>query len=163
MERLNALLSSSIERAGDVLRSSFQMPEHSLSAAQLVRYLRGIQTVALATVTGKGEPRVAPTGAMFWRGRFYIPTIPTVAGAARTRHVLARPAVSMTHYSGNGLAVIAHGHVLVLAPGDRDFDALEALQTELSGQSVLDWGEGVYLEVEADVIYTYTREAGRWV
>lgn len=36
LEKLQALLDQSIEQAGDVLRSSFQMPECSLSAAQLV-------------------------------------------------------------------------------------------------------------------------------
>jgi hypothetical protein len=33
LERLQALLDDSIERAGPFLRSSFQLPGHSLSAA----------------------------------------------------------------------------------------------------------------------------------
>src|SRR4051794_4490794 len=105
MQRLRALLERSIARAGAFLRRSFEMPEHSLSAEQLVSYLVGIQNVALATVTAKGEPRVAPIGALFYRGRFHIPTVAT---AARTRMIAARPAVSLTHYVGNDLAVITH-------------------------------------------------------
>lgn len=105
LEQLQQVLDRSIERAGDFLRSSFQMPARSLSAAQLVRYLSGIQVVALATVTAKGEPRVAPIGSLFYRGHFYIPTVAT---AARTRHVMKRPAVSLTHFVGNDLAIIVH-------------------------------------------------------
>ncbi len=155
MERWQALLDRSIERAGPFLRESFRMPEHSLSAPQLVRLLDGIVTVALATATARGEPRVAPTGALFYRGRFYIPT---VAGAARTRHVRARPPVSLTHYTGNELAVIVHGSAAIIPPGEPEFDALEALHREVVGVSVREWGEGVYLRVDPDVVYTYARE-----
>src|SRR5690349_17465632 len=73
--QLQAILDQSIEKAGSFLRSSMEMPEHSLSATQLVNYLQGNQTVAFATVTAKGEPRIAPIGSFFYRGHFYIPTV----------------------------------------------------------------------------------------
>src|SRR5215468_8892237 len=95
MQDLQALLDSSITRAEPVLRRSFEMPEHSLSARQIVSRLQGIVTLALATVTAKGEPRVAPIGSVFYKGHF---NIPTVRSAARTRHILARPAVSLTYF-----------------------------------------------------------------
>jgi len=125
MERLQALLDRSIERAGAFLRSSFEMPEHSFSAEQLVRYLQGNQTVAFATVTAKEEPRIAPIGSLFFRGRFYIPTVAT---AARTRMVSARPAVSLTHFIGNDVAIIAHGNATTIPADHADFAALEAMQ-----------------------------------
>jgi nitroimidazol reductase NimA-like FMN-containing flavoprotein (pyridoxamine 5'-phosphate oxidase superfamily) len=159
LESLQALLDRSIEQAGSFLRESFQMPEHSLSALQLVGHLDDIVTVALATVTATGEPRVAPTGALFYRGRFYIPT---VAGAARTRHVRTRPLVSLTHYTGNGLAVIVHGRATIIPPGQPEFDVLESLHRELAGVSVREWGEGVYLQVDPDMVYTYAREPKRY-
>lgn len=159
LEELQRLLTGSMDRAGGFLRSSFGIPDHSLSAPQLTRYLHGVLTVALASVTAKGEPRVAPTGALFWRGRFCIPT---TASAARTRHVAARPAVSLTHYSGNELAVIVHGRAYPVTPEHPDFDALEGLHREVGGGSALDWGEGVYLVVDADVMYTYARHPGRY-
>src|SRR5579863_9633629 len=118
MTELQALLGASIANAGAFLRSSFEMPEHSLSSGQLVAYLTGLRTVALATVTARGEPRVAPTGALFVRGRF---AIPTVASAVRARHVAARPAVSLTLYDGNELAIIAHGQATILVEGEPDF------------------------------------------
>jgi hypothetical protein len=64
IERLQALLDNSIERAGAFLRRSFQMPQHSLAAQQLIDCWPDVQTVALATVTTKGEPRIAPISAM---------------------------------------------------------------------------------------------------
>jgi hypothetical protein len=57
LERLQRLLDESAERAGPFLRSSFQIPERSLSAGQLAERLPGPLTVALATTTARGEPR----------------------------------------------------------------------------------------------------------
>jgi Pyridoxamine 5'-phosphate oxidase len=159
VERLQSHLIRSMDRAGSFLRASFQMPEHSLSAHQLVRYLQGSRTAALATVTAKGEPRVAPIGSLFWRARFYLPT---VANAARTKHILARSAVSLTHFADIDLAVIVHGHAMSLSLGDPDFDELDDLHREMNGVSVQDWGVGVFLKIEADVTYTYARHPERY-
>lgn len=152
---LQGLIARSIAGAGAFLRSSFEMPEHSLSAAQLVRHLAGVPTVALATVTAKGEPRVAPIGALFYRARFYIPTVAT---AARTRHLRARPAASLTYYAGIDLAVLVHGRAAIVAADDPAFGALDALHRELTGGAgVTSWGEGVFLRIEPDVFYSYAR------
>ena len=105
---LQRLLDDSIAQAGPFLRSSFEMPEHSLTATQLAAHLTGTVTVALATVTARAEPRVAPINAVFYRGAFHVPT---VAEAARARHLARRPAASLTYYEGIDLAVIAHGRV----------------------------------------------------
>ncbi len=155
--QLQALLDESVENAGSFLRSSFEMPEHSLSAAQLVSYLQGNQTVAFATVTAKSEPRVAPIGSLFYRGKFYIPTL---ASAVRTKHVLKRPGVSLTCFAGDGLAIIVHGTATVIAPAHTDFAAVDGLLREYSEMSVLEWGDGdgVYLRVDAKVMYTYARD-----
>jgi uncharacterized pyridoxamine 5'-phosphate oxidase family protein len=130
------------------------MPQCSLSAAQLVRYLQGVKNVAFATVTAKGEPRVAPIGSLFFRGCFYIPTVAT---AVRSKHVMRRPSMSLTHFVGDDLAIIVHGRATVVSRDDAEFGALEELQRASSGVSVREWGEGVYLRVEAEVIYTFAR------
>src|SRR3954469_9007679 len=96
-----------MERASRFLRASFQMPTHSLSAAQLAAHLQGSLTVALATVTARGEPRVAPIGAFLLRASFYLPSVP---GATRARHLAQRPGASLTYFEGTELAVVAHGH-----------------------------------------------------
>jgi Pyridoxamine 5'-phosphate oxidase len=154
IQHLQALLDRSIEQAGEFLRSSFEMPAHSLSARQLLQLWQGLQTVAFATATKKGDPLVAPIGALLFHGRFYIPT---VASALRTRHVLQRPAVSFTYYQGIDVAVIVHGEAAVIRPEDPRFAALETFQREMSGSSVLEWGEGVFLHIEPRAIYTYAR------
>jgi hypothetical protein len=155
LEGLQMLLDDSAEQASAFLRSSFEIPEHSLSAQQLAAHLQGSRTVALATVTARGEPRVAPINAFFLRAAFYVPT---VAEAARARHLARRPGASLTYFEGVDLAVIAHGHVTIIGPDRADFAELDATQTQSGGQSVREWqGHGVYLHLQARVLYTYAR------
>jgi Pyridoxamine 5'-phosphate oxidase len=155
LERLQALIDRSIEGAGPFLRNAFEMPQRSLSAEQLVDRLVGSITVALATVTARGEPRVAPIGALFVRAAFHVPT---VAQAARTRHLAARPAASVTYFEGNDLAVVAHGRVEIIDPGDSAFAELDAVQVECGAQSPTEWqGDAVFLRLDADKLFTYAR------
>jgi pyridoxamine 5'-phosphate oxidase-like protein len=159
LDRLQALLDDSIARASPFLRSSFEMPAHSLSAAQLTAHLRGSFTVALASVTARGEPRVTPIAALFAGGSFYVPT---VAEAARARHFAARPGASLTYFEGTDLAVIAHGHVTIVREGDPEFAEVDARGVAAGNQSPREWaGEGVYLRLRPAVIYTYARDPGR--
>jgi hypothetical protein len=150
---LQALLDDSIERAGPFLRSSFRMPERSLSAAELVARLDGPLTVALATVTARGEPRVAPIGALFLHGRFHVPT---VAESGRARHLAARPAVSVSYHEGIDLAVIAHGSATLVGEDDPAFAEVDELQVACGRESPRTWtGTAVYVRVEADRLFTY--------
>ncbi len=158
IERLQALLDNSIERAGTFLRRSFQMPEHSLSARQLIDCWQNVQTVALATVTTKGEPRIAPVSALLYRGEI---SIPTVATAARTRHIMKRPAVSLTLFRENELAIIVHGHAAIVSPDHADFETLEDLLYAYTHTKAGEWGEGIYLHIRAEAIYTYNRHPHR--
>ncbi len=155
MTQLQTLLDRSVEKAGNFLRESFEIPQKSLSAQQLVMYLQGIHTVAFATVTSKGEPRVAPIGALFYRGHF---AIPTVATAARTKQVQRNPAISLTYFAGNDLAIIVHGTASVLGSDHPDFAVIEELQFANTGSRVNEWGKGIFLRVNADVFYTYARD-----
>jgi hypothetical protein len=160
LDRLQAMLDDSVGRAGAFLRSSFEMPEHSLSAPQLAAHLHGSLTVALATVTARGEPRVAPIGALFLHAWFYVPT---VAESARARHLARRPAASLTYFEGTELAVIVHGQVMIIGAEDSDFAELDAAQVESGGQSVREWqGQGVYLRLEPATFYTYAGDPGRY-
>lgn len=153
LKRLQRLLDDSVEQASGFLRSSFEMPERSLSAEQLVARLEGSLTVALGTVTARGEPRVAPISAFFLRAAFYVPT---VAEAARTRHLASRPAASLTYFEHTSLAVIAHGSVEIIPAEHPAFDELDATQLALGRQSPREWqGHAVYLHFEPRVLYTY--------
>ena len=154
IERLDEQLRASIEQAGPFLRSSFEMPEHSLNAAQLTRYLQSINQVAFATVTARGEPRVAPIGAFLYRGHFYIPT---TMQAARVRHIRRQSAISLTLFEGIDFAVIVHGNSVVLGEGEPEFTALVDIQRDGQGETVRDWGDGAFIRVDATAIYTYAR------
>ena len=158
IERLQALLDSSIEGAGAFLRRSFQMPQHSLTAQELVNCWQDVQTVALATVTTRGEPRIAPIGSLLYRGEIYIPTVAT---AARTRHIMKRPAVSLTLFRENELAIIVHGYATVISREHEDFEALENLLYAATHTKAGEWGEGVYLHIQAEAIYTYNNHPHR--
>ncbi len=155
IQQLQNLIDHSIEQAGAFLRQSFQMPDHSLSARQLVHVWQGMQTIALATVTRNGEPRVAPIGALLFRGSFYIPTVMT---AARTKHILHRPVVSLTLHQENDIAVIAHGSATVIQSDQPMFADIEKLQRETTGESVREWGEGVFLQITPKTLFTYARD-----
>lgn len=160
LQRLQTLLDDSIERAGALLRSSFQMPEHSLSAGQLTAHLQGSLTVALGTVTARGEPRVAPIAALFLRASFYMPT---VAEAARARHLMRRPGASLTYFEGTDLAIVAHGYATMIDANHPDFPELDATQVECGNQSVRDWsGQGIYLHLEPANLYTFARHPDRY-
>jgi GNAT superfamily N-acetyltransferase len=158
IERLQALLNSSIERAGAFLRRSFQMPQHALTAKALVECWQDVQTVALATVTMRGEPRIAPVGSLLYRGEIYLPTVAT---AARTRHVIKRPAISLTLFRENELAIIVHGYATIISPNHEDFETLENLLYASTHTKAGEWGEGVYLHIQAEAIYTYNRHPHR--
>src|SRR5260221_6290705 len=117
IERLQALLDNSIERAGAFLRRSFQMPEHSLTARQLIDCWRDVQTVVLATVTTRGEPRIAPIGSLLYQARSTSSPSPP----PRTRHVMKRPAVSLTLVRENELAIIVHRSAAIISTEHADF------------------------------------------
>jgi hypothetical protein len=92
-------------------------------------------------------------------GHFYIPTVAT---AARTRHIIRNPAVSFTCYVGEDVAIIVHGEATVIQPDHPDFAAVEALHIEENGQGVRAWGEGVFLQITPKVLYSFVRYPDRF-
>jgi uncharacterized pyridoxamine 5'-phosphate oxidase family protein len=155
LQQLQQLLTNSIERAGQFLQQSFQMPEHSLSAKQLVKHLQRPITISLATITKNAAPRVAPIGAIFYRGQFYIPT---VMEAARSKMLKNNPNISLTYYESNDFALILHGKADFVRQESDIFLEVEKLHLQYNKISVTQWGgEGVFIRVQTDVIYTFAR------
>lgn len=152
--RLQDLIETSNENAGAFLRSSFEIPDRTLSADQLITRLHSAVTLALGTVTSDGRPRVAPVIALFYRGSFYIPS---VSNALRTRHVRNNPEVSLSLYEGNDFAVIVHGKAEAVAATDPAFDDLVNLQIEHAQSDVREWGDPVYLRIDAERLYSFAR------
>ena len=56
--------------------------------------------------------------------------------------VTARPAVSLTHFVGDDLAIIAHGSATLIPVDHPDFAAVEAMQRAASGSERARLGRG---------------------
>ena len=156
LAELQRLLETSARSAGDALRETFAPEGHLLSALQLAAYFDRTRGFAFATVTAKGEPRVAPVGAVFYRAKFHIPT---AAYSRRVADVRERNSVSLTHFVLGSVAVIVHGRAAVLSEVDPDFGALDVFHDggtwwrELRAKRA-----GVYLRVDAERVYSWAAD-----
>ncbi len=112
---LQTLIDRSMAGAGEHLRTIFRPPEHTISARQLAALFQSARQVAVGTVNGRGEPRVAHVDAILLLGRFHFGTD---AGSARIRHLRARPALSLAYFEGDDLAVLVHGTGTIIGEGD---------------------------------------------
>ncbi|GAA2689127.1 MULTISPECIES: pyridoxamine 5'-phosphate oxidase family protein [Actinosynnema] len=162
LAELQALLDASLSRSTDHLRSI--VAEHTMTAEQLTRILTGMSTLALSTVTAKGEPRISGVDGHFLHGRWYFGTART---AAKARHLAARPAASAAHMRGEDLGVFTHGTVEVLNPEDGEPDAdwpdLLAYFKDFYGDQG-DWDEGVfYYRLRPHWMTVYAPDAARLV
>lgn len=147
---LQALLERSAARMSPYMRSILT-PDRRLSAQQVVAYLQGVKHVALATVAARGEPRVSPMDALFVRGRFHAAS---GGAAARVEHLRRDPAVSLTHFVGEDIAITVHGRALLLARDHAEVPVVEKLYVDVYGSSPFDWADDVVLiRVEPDVMY----------
>jgi hypothetical protein len=90
IRQLQELLDRSHASAGAHLKYIFS-DERRVPAADLPGLLTGVQVTALATVTARCEPRVAPVDGLFFRGRLWFGS---AHESVRFRHIRARPQVS---------------------------------------------------------------------
>lgn len=152
IRELQELLDRSYERSGEHLRRIFT-EERRVPAAELPHLLTGVQVLHLATVTAKGEPRVAPVDGLFFRGRFWFGSS---HDSMRFRHIRARPQVSATVTHGEPFAVVVHGiahEVDIKAEEIRPFVdyLLEVYGSDWSG-----WGrESPYARIEPRTMFTF--------
>ncbi|HEX3509916.1 MAG TPA: pyridoxamine 5'-phosphate oxidase family protein [Solirubrobacteraceae bacterium] len=110
---LQELLDRSYARAGSHLRSIWG-EESRLPADELCRELDGVQVLDLATVTPRGEPRVAPVDGIFHRGRFWFGS---AESSLRFRSLWANPAVSASVTRGvETFLVLVHGRAVTADP-----------------------------------------------
>lgn len=114
LAQLQELLDASVTRASEHL-TSIVTPDRRLTAPELCSVLTGMCTLALATVTAAGEPRVSGVDGHFLRGRWLFSTSGT---AVKARHLRARPACSVAHLRGDDLGVFVHGRAVLMAAAD---------------------------------------------
>jgi hypothetical protein len=147
LDGLQSLLDNSLSAAGAHLRSIIR-PERSLTARQLVAVTRSMCTLAVSTVTARGEPMVSAADGHFLHGRWIFST---ARNAVKARHLAARPAVSLGHLRGEDLGVFTHGTVDVLNPDggreDPQWPYVLAYLTRYYGQSPMTWGDVICYRV----------------
>ncbi|MGI5170771.1 pyridoxamine 5'-phosphate oxidase family protein [Spirillospora sp. CA-253888] len=163
LERLQALLDASLSRSSPHLRSIINV-ESTLTAEQVTGVLTGMCTLALSTVTAKGEPRISGVDGHFLHGRWHFGT---ARGAVKARHLAARPAVSAAHLRGEDLGVFTHGSVEVLNPegGEPAADwpeLLAYLKDFYGGDDAFDWdNEVVYYRLHPHWMSVYAPDLGK--
>jgi len=158
---LQNLMDASLSRSTAHLRS-IVTGERSLGADQLVRVLSGMCVLALSTVTAAGEPRVSAVDGHFLHGRWVFGT---ARGAAKARHLRARPAASVAHLRGEDLGVFVHGTVeeLVAADGTThpDWPPIREHLYGSYGDSSFDWNEVVYYRLQPTWMTVYAPDPDR--
>ncbi|MEX2245543.1 MAG: pyridoxamine 5'-phosphate oxidase family protein [Dehalococcoidia bacterium] len=158
IERLQALLDRSDERAGPHLRSIFT-PERRVAAQELCALLTGVQVLNVATVTRRGEPRVAPVDGLFYRGEWWFGSS---ADSVRFRHIRARPQVSASHTRGESLAVIVHGEAVMVDLTEERHTGIRAYGCEVYGAGWDEWAAGApYVRIAAHAMFTMAMDAGK--
>jgi hypothetical protein len=155
LRSLQDLLDESARNAGPHLRSIFTS-DRALTAAALAARLQGRRQAAVATISAREEPRVAPVDMLFLHGRFWFGTH---ASAARIRHLRARPAVSLTSFDSDTFAVIAHGRAALVEFGDDEFAHVDVEFVAVYGGTPSTPDErSVYVRVEPTALYTLAVE-----
>jgi uncharacterized pyridoxamine 5'-phosphate oxidase family protein len=157
LAELRRLLDESHAAAGPHLRSIFS-DERRVAAADLPARLPGVQVLALATVTARCEPRVAPVDGLFYRGRFWFGSS---GQSMRFRHVRARPAVSATVTHGEEFAVVVHGKAVEVDPRTADGGGFLRYLAEVYGGDWSDWGgSSPYARIEPDRMFSFGGAGG---
>ncbi len=156
---LQRVLDLSHASAGTHLLRIFS-EERRVPAAELPERLRGAQVLALATVTARGEPRVAPVDGHLYRGKLWFGS---AQDSMRFRHIRARPHVSATHVPGEELAVTVHGRAVPVEIKSGGFrESLLEVYVPRYGPAwehdFLDSGPQ-YARIEADRMFTFHMSA----
>lgn len=155
LQALQQLLDASYARAGAHLRAIWG-EESRLDAKALSSELAGVQVLDLATVTPRGEPRVAPVDGLFFRGQFWFGS---AESSARFRNIRANPAVSgaITHGLETFL-VIVHGRAIETDPRGADAGGFAEYPRALYD---FDWDathpDSPYARIEASTLLAFKR------
>lgn len=152
---LQELLDASYARAGSHLRSIWG-PETRLDASAVVAELAGVQVLDLATVTPRGEPRVAPVDGLFFRGHFWFGSAET---SGRFKNIRANPVVSGAVTRGlETFLVIVHGRAVETDPRSPSAGGFAAYPRELYD---FDWDAmhptSPYARIDANTMLAFRR------
>ena len=160
LAELQALIDRSLAQTGPHMRAIVHPGKYSLNAKQVVKLLDGMKTVAVAAAAPNGDPLVAPMDGWFLHGRFYFSS---GGDAVRIRGLRKRPRASIAYFEGERFLINAHGHAELMFKDHPDVAEIDAIFREHYGSSAFDWSdEGVYVRLDADRFYTYSRTPGAY-
>src|SRR3989442_7752992 len=157
---LQELIERSVNRAGPHMRGLIHPGKYTLSAAQVVRLLDGMKTIAVAAPAPNGDPLVGAMDGWFLHGKFFFSS---AGDAVRIRGLRKRPSVSVVRFDGDAYAITAHGKATLMFERDPEVIEIDAIFRGHYGGSAFEWSdEGVYVRVDADRFYTYSRQPERF-
>ena len=155
LAELQALIDRSLARTGPHMRAIVHPGKYSLNAKQVVKLLDGMKTIAVAAPAPNGDPLVAPMDGWFLHGKFYFSS---GGDAVRIRGLQKRPRASVAYFEGERFLINAHGHAALMFKGHPDVAEIDSIFHDHYGGSAFDWSdEGVYVRLDADRFYTYSR------
>jgi hypothetical protein len=161
LRELQTLIDTSLGRSTEHLQSIIT-GERSLTSDQLVGMLTGMCVLVLSTVTAQGEPRVSAVDGHLLHGRWVFGTS---RGAAKARHLRARPAASVAHVRGEELGVFVHGEVEELnrvdGPAHPEWPSIHEYLRGFYGDMSFDWSEVVYYRLRPTWMTVYASDPGK--
>ncbi|MEU4197956.1 pyridoxamine 5'-phosphate oxidase family protein [Kribbella sp. NPDC026611] len=142
---LQDLLDASYAQSTQHLKNIIKGPR-KLDAEELTRFLTGMCTLNLATVTAKGEPRISAVDGHFLHARWVFTTS---GSAAKARQLKRRSAASVSYVDGERIGVFSHGAVEFLGTDHPDFQEIEEHLVNHYGSSPSSWADDiVYLRLQ---------------
>jgi hypothetical protein len=152
---LQALIDRSHKRIGPHMKGITHPGKYSLSAKQVVKLLDGMKTVAVAAPAPNGDPLVAPMDGWFLHGKFFFSS---GGDSIRIKGLRKRPRASIAYFEGERFLINAHGPVVLMFKDHADVGEIDGVFKMHYGGSAFDWSdEGVYVRLDADRFYTYSR------
>ena len=80
----------------------------------------------------------------------------------RARHLVRRPAVSVTYFEGADPVIIVHGKASFVARDDPRFEALDAEWVKAYGKSITEISDGLrFIRVEPTKMFAYSLQPGK--
>ena len=155
LSALQTLIERSHARAQPHMRGIIHPGRYSLSATQVVRLTEGMNTIAVAALAPNGDPLIGPMDGWFLHGKFFFSS---GGDAVRIRGLRKRPRASVSYFEGERFAITAHGHAELMFNGHPAVAEIDAIFRTHYGSSAFDWSDdGVYVRLDADRFYTYSR------
>jgi len=120
LDGIQRVLERSMETAGGAARETFDRSERHMDAAEFVAFWNSTKVKAMATVSPKGVPHIAPIHASFEEG---VLTTSIYIDAVRRRDIRSNPEVALSTWGEGGLAAILYGRAYEIDGSEKETQA----------------------------------------